>query len=917
MASEYRIHKPYVLATLPKPLDHTKGNIVAREVYGQRDGQKKRKRTELVVGVDGETTSIYDVPASRLITSYPIPPQESFTCPPYSVRVRRNNSSDALRYTFIATTDAGAHKITLFKDVAHRDGKTTSNSVSQVLNTSAVKYLTCSSPSNEAANIGEIIAVCEDGEIVCLSGETLAIQWTSSSKSMVQDLVATSISEFHIEYALSGSTAEFTEGLFKNRPEVFSALPKSAASHVELFALISKSSSQDVESRHLIILAAVSGDASAPADVQHLVPLDIVPITTIASQVNDASPAYQVDVQSGLLLQLQQGAIGVYDLTGAVPKLKSTIEAENAQSFARLFKPFILASSLTSIGLYNYQYRSVHSKATLDWSEVPTEGATPRSCQLISYLRSQDLVVALVENILVTIQVEPPKNSGKRRKEGLLIDSIGRGTGLEIPTKRIRCETSLEFSKLVPGTLTDDYLAQFQTETEAADKLLADNELGKWEEILRSKFGVSKKGTTQANGEKPKAQEGSDAQELPEWEWLSGASYPTADRRWIIYAISQVFSVDTKADGDSVRPELRLVLPESNVTTYLVVAGHLTLSNLRTAFRDELAPEASDNRAVAGDLIRCLADADPSLTLLLNYLQATKLGEVELLLAIRALMLSMDLIPQSKRDTTKLLTSEPHRDSGNDNGDGNKEDIEMDLDDLERKIAVTEHYLGDDSSSRSRGLTLAFTKLWRLPALNTVKALRTTVSTDDIMSLIYLLRVELLRGAWTSLYIDPTAFDSEGNEPPPDGVIALIADLLGRCLDAVGAGGWLFNDAISWADKAEASDFLTALRLEVTAALEGIEEAVFLNGILSETVRFGNAVQKGSAARQSKGPNKPILVHLENRESRLLPLGLKTKSLPTREKVVSGGEVVQRSVRETGHLISQKVDAYSLEKLAI
>ncbi|PTB65030.1 hypothetical protein BBK36DRAFT_55837 [Trichoderma citrinoviride] len=917
MASEYRIHKPYVLATLPKPLDHTKGNIVAREVYGQRDGQKKRKRTELVVGVDGETTSIYDVPASRLITSYPIPPQESFTCPPYSVRVRRNNSSDALRYTFIATTDAGAHKITLFKDVAHRDGKTTSNSVSQVLNTSAVKYLTCSSPSNEVANIGDIIAVCEEGEVVCLSGETLAIQWSSSSKSMVQDLVAASVSEFRIEYALSGSTAEFTEGLFKNRPEVFSALPRSAGSHVELFALISKSSSQGVESRHLIVLAAVSGDASASADVQHLVPLDIVPITTIASQANDESPAYQVDVQSGLLLQLQQGAIGVYDLTGAVPKLKSTIEAENAQSFARLFKPFILASSLTSIGLYNYQYRSVHSKATLDWSEVPTEGETPRSCQLISYLRSQDLVVALVENILVTIQVEPPKGSGKRRKEGLLIDSIGRGTGLEIPTKRVRCETSLEFSKLVPGTLTDDYLAQFQTETEAADKLLADNELGKWEDILRSKFGVSKKDTASANGENPKAQEGSDAQELPEWEWLSGASYPAADRRWVIYAISQVFSVDTKEVGDTVRPELRLVLPESNVTTYLVVAGHLTLSNLRTAFRDELAPEASDNRAVAGDLIRCLADADPSLTLLLNYLQATKLGEVELLLAIRALMLSMDLIPQSKRDTTKLLTSEPHRDSGNDNGDGNKEDIEMDLDDLERKIAVTEHYLGDDSSSRSRGLTLAFTKLWRLPAVNTVKALRTTVSTDDIMSLIYLLRVELLRGAWTSLYIDPTAFDSEGNEPPPDGVIALIADLLGRCLDAVGAGGWLFNDAISWADKAETSDFLTALRLEVTAALEGIEEAVFLNGILGETVRFGNAVQKGSAARQTRAPNKPITVHLENRESRLLPLGLKTKLLPTREKVVSGGEVVQRSVRETGHLISQKVDAYSLEKLAI
>jgi hypothetical protein len=61
MASEYRIHRPYVVATLPRPLDHTDGRIVAREVYGQREGQKKRKRTELAVGVDGETASIYDV----------------------------------------------------------------------------------------------------------------------------------------------------------------------------------------------------------------------------------------------------------------------------------------------------------------------------------------------------------------------------------------------------------------------------------------------------------------------------------------------------------------------------------------------------------------------------------------------------------------------------------------------------------------------------------------------------------------------------------------------------------------------------------------------------------------------------------------------------------------------------------------
>jgi hypothetical protein len=272
-------------------------------------------------------------------------------------------------------------------------------------------------------------------------------------------------------------------------------------------------------------------------------------------------------------------------------------------------------------------------------------------------------------------------------------------------------------------------------------------------------------------------------------------------------------------------------------------------------------------------------------------------------------MLSMDLLPDTnKLNKLKLLTNEAHED-----GDTQ----EMDLDDLEREIALTEHYLGDEASSRSRGLTLAFSKLWRIPAIATVKALRSTIQTDELLAFIYLLRVELVRGAWTTLYIDPTSFDSEGNDPPPDGVIALIADLLGRCLDAVGSGGWLFNDAMSWADKAEAGDFLTALKLEVTAALEGVQEAVLLNGVVSEAARFGLATpDKTWAARQGR-LHKPIAVPIEGKESRLLPLGMKTNLPPSIHKVVSGGEVVIRSSRETGHLISQKVEAYSLEKLAI
>ncbi|KAF5684852.1 hypothetical protein FDENT_6518 [Fusarium denticulatum] len=903
MASEYRIHKPFVLATLPRPLDHTEGRIVAREVYGLRDGQKKRKRTELVVGVDGETISIYDVPASRLITSYPIPPQESFTCAPYSVRIRRADSNDVSRYTYISTRDSRGQKITLFKDVVHQDGKTTSTTtVSPVLKSSAVRYLTCSSSVSDTSGTGDVLAVCENGEFISLSSETLAIQWTSPSKSALQDAIATQIESFEVDYVTSGTLAEFSEGIFKDKPEIFSALPKTPASEPELVAFVSKTLSQSQESRHLVVVAVAAG-TSTTSDIQKLSPLEIAPIGTPSPRGTDKS-TYQIDVQAALLMQLQQGALNIYDLTTPVPKLKSVVHMENAVSFARLSRPFVLSCSLESIGLYNHQYRSVHANAPLDLSEVLEEDEKPQSCQLISYLRSQELAVALIDNVLVSIQIEPPKSHGKRRKQGLLIDSIGRGTATEIPAKKAKTDKlSADFSKYVPGSMTEQYMNKLRNELEIADAHLTKGDLGEWEGLLRKRFRVGLRSTSESTEAKEK-----DAQELPEWEWHTGGSrYAVVDRRWVLYAIGRTFSISTTEAPES-RPKLQLILPDTNVTSYLVVAGHLTLSNLKAAFREELDVEVLDSKTIVEDLLTSLTDADPSMTLVLNYLQATQLGELELLLAIRALMLNLDLIPDPKKPANnKLLKDEAH--------DG-VENYEMDLDDLERDIAITEYYLGDDSSSRSRGLTLAFAKLWRLPAITTVKAIRATLKTEEILSLIYTLRVELVRGAWTSLYIDPTSFDSEGNDPPPDGVITLISDLLGRCIDAVGAGGWLLNDAIS-SDKSETGDLLTALKLEVTAALEGLEEAVYLNGIVGEAVRFGLASQKSGAGRPSWNTNNPVPMKLEGQESRMLPLGLKTKQLPTKSKVVSGGEVVQRSTRETGQLISRKVEAYSLEKLAI
>ena len=725
------------------------------------------------------------------------------------------------------------------------------------------------------------------------------MRWTAASRSAVQEAVAGHINKFNVEYVSCGSLVDFQEGIFKDRPEVFTALPKGIDNEPSILVLLANSTSQHHKARHLIILAVMP--SAQNLELQKLIPLDISPLPVASDHADQGPTSYEVDVQAGQLMELAGENLSIYDIRGAVPKNKSTVQLGGPGSFTRLSRPFLLSASSDTLFMYNHQYRSVHAKAPLDLSELPQEGQGARSCQLITFLRSQDLVVALVDNVLVSIQVEPPSSHGKRRKEGLLIDSIGRGATVDIHSrKRVKGDvTTSEFSRLMPGTMTKAYMAKYHKETNAADKLLAAHEFAEWDEMLRKKFGLKKHDGGNSAG----------SQEVPEWDWETiDGSYPVADRRWILYAISQVFSVDATTAEHPV-PVLRILLPDSNILTYLVVAGHLTMSNVLSAFRDEITVDSKGVAGLAGSLIHTLTEADPSMTLLLNYLQATKLGEAEILLAVRKLMLSMDLLRDTnKLNKMKLLASEAHDD---------KDEYEMDLDELEREIAVTEHYLGDEDSSRSRGLTLAFAKLWRLPAASTVKALRETLQTEEIVTLIYLLRVELVRGAWTSLYIDPTSFESEGNDPPPDGVIALIADLLGRCLDAVGPGGWLFNDAMTWDDKAAAGDFLTALRNEVTAALEGIQEAVYLNGVVGETARYGLTAENSWATRQAWNAARPISMQIDGRESRLLPLGLKAKMLPTKDKVVSGGEVLQRSNRETGHLISQKVEAYSLERLAI
>ncbi|CRK22327.1 hypothetical protein BN1708_013396 [Verticillium longisporum] len=901
MAPAFRIHKPDVLATLPRPLDYSTGQYHAGEVFTQQPGSKKRKRLEVAVGVDGEAANIYHIPSSDLRTSYPIPPQESFTCAPYSIRYQRPNANDRDQYTYFSTKDGSVSgsKMTVCKDVVSPSGKTTSTTRSQRLRHKApvariyTSHHANVTPDAEAGGhaYSDVLAVCNDGQIVCLDGAALDERWTMSAYSLCKDLLPPATSGLEVDFVFHGPASDFLKGVFGGRQDALGAFGRTIDAETfnpDVLVLVATTRGKEETGRYLIVLGAVARNNTTNAAQQALVQLHVAPLPRHEGLATVKTPTYQLHVRTGRLIELCDNIMRTYDLTTAVPRLRDAVIMPDASSsFVQLSEHSVLSLSPLALTITNITYRSVQAQSAVTMESGAQGGGHPP--MLLTYLSKLDLAIAIVNNTIYSIQIERHKASSK---EGLLIDAIGRGLSKadHLPADLPQRRGKAAFSKYLPGTLTDAYVKQSLVEVEEMDDALGQNDLKEFERLLAAKFGVTIDESTQPQD---------DDTTTPDWQWLERPSaYAAVDRRWVLYAISRVFSVDVK-DVNNDCPALNCVLPESNALLYLVVAGHLTLSNILAAFRSELKEADVSLFALADVLVQQLVGVDPALELLMSYLSATKLGEVELLLIVRTIMQSLDQQPRLALPMPK--------------GTQEEEFVTMEIDQLERELELAEYNLGDESNVRARLLTAAFERLAGYSSVSTVRALRIAFHPTEILALIHLLRIQLVGSAWTTRYTEMTTFDQdEAARTASDGVITLIAELLARCIDAVGTHGWLTSVSVGH-QQAEGGHFLTALKLEVSAALEGLNEAVEMNGILGEAVRFGTASLAGRSARAGGDRARAVEVVA----SAELPLGLTPKQGVTQFKVVSGGEVVERSAREKGHLLSQRVKEYSLERIAI
>lgn len=862
------------------------------------------------------------ISGTRLITSYALPPQTSFTCPPCSVRTRVSKST-VERRTYVSTSGSQP-QVTLFHETEVNSAIQTSSETHTIEGSEAkvvcLGTVTASRGSDVSTNSFDLLLVKENGEIQCLDGNNLKEKWTSPSSALRRD--TGTAEDAQVEFVHFTDAFASSQTILKDRQDVFAIFPQEISEDgfnpVVLF-IITKSLATSTRNIHIITLprrlvTPLNGTTQS---------VDIIHTTSLAAAKGSSfteAASFGIQISAGTLQQLSPNYLTTFDLTKTTPKEVSSIKSRGAKSFLRLSSTSSMIATDSSVSVYNPKYQALLAAINLDGTpalEVTkrklkqlalTNGEVSHTCHLVSYYPKLNTAVAIVDNELMAIQIE-----GKSKASGLLIDSLGCPIREQSRSARNTDESKeLWLSTMGPylpgsiGAKEEPFKDQCKEMEEALfsenasrfDRLMAEKIGGDWEQLYTSGYKKSK-----GKGESK-----------PEPKVYSA----DVDRRWIIFALKHIFSWAREDDG-----EYRLTVPfyPPYVFMWLMKTGSMTTENIESALRNEIRLSGVD-RLPAGELVNAVVEIDPDMDLLLALVSRNFLGAAELLCAIRILMDSLELFGDKSPTKQQQLTHE------NDHEEQTK-DIEAQIEELEAEaeedLALAEYQLGPGSGVRGEALSMALSKLYSCPNETIVFALQMTFTSQEIVSLIYLLRFELARGAWTSRYLDGDQLDQVEEGAIADNSIILISSLLNNCIDSIGAGGWISGDArLINGDPFEAEELIASLKLEVSAALEGIEEATYLKGLISEMIRFGDASvfqqpdpqdTETPSTGEKRKRDAPII--LPESTVSFLPLGLKVDKFVSTLRVGAGGEVVERSRRDIGRLKSRKIGKYTREKIII
>lgn len=947
------LQSPSVLAQLPRPLHAATGKTRIGDVNSLADA-KKRKRYELAVAVDGEAVNIYNVcsvtrrkciilcllaffiqiQTPKLVTSYAVPPQSTFSCRPCSVRRKLPKKSAVKRQTYAAVTKP-EHQIKCFvEEISNGSSAPTISSSSATLTdskspTTFVGIVPFSGEDETETDAFDILAVHTDGRVRRLSSDLKTQHWS------IQHSEITKVCSTHIVHSCFLIDLEDAKkGLFKRRQDLatlaFGDSPSAGGDEPSILLIVSHPKDaetialQDVSVQIFSVPANNESGSRGLDESQRLRHLQTIQVPTPAGldKVNNNS-SLQWNFHSGtagLQLSFENGFLNI-DLSQYSPSVSSQfVLNERLTSIMRISPQCVIGASESLIAVYDTQYqsvqRSIAARDVISGAGSNADGPTV----FIGYFAKLGLAIALKANTLVAFDLTSLHGQSgpslKRSRDGLLIDAIGRGIGSSALhwdiSKKNRTDNMASLHLKTP-----EQAKRWSQFTTAIDEATQSQNSDLFDKAVLDYFGTP---------EAPK--------ELPQ-EHVSAES--------TLFLLAKIFAVKDSAITDKVSAssssQLRVVLWPATTCDWLIRIGHLSLDNVEIALRRACKPRILQSFPT-GSFIQALIDSDPSLKRVNQVLNGEALvSSDELAFALKFFLNQARLHSGVLEETARAIT----------NGD-----IATPTQELTRHLGSEEASLKDIFTGLNRSLE----KIHSQPLPSVVKSLRSILSRMELISMVHHLRLSLATGGYTSRFTENPPTPITLDQITPSLSLNTIVDLITASVDAVGPSGWIsalpaVNDLDDDPDSAMASasremELIADMKSEVSAALAGVEEATYLKGILREYLRFADQVADASAnsmdaakvddsvtrapshlIRYEKLNGADLMVFTRPEEGeegfdgdasgKILPLSLKPPSANvSRTKILNAtGEVKTRTSREVGYLRRKAAGKYSFERLVI
>ena len=738
----------------------------------------------------------------------------------------------------------------------------------------------------------DILSVHQDGRIRRLTSDLKTQRWS------VHHSEIGSTHEVHTCFLVEFEDAK--KGLFKRRQDLAAlALGDPTSSGVaepSVLLLVShpvgteQVTLKDVKVQIFSVPTVVASEGRSFDESQRLRHLLTVNIPDLNNQETLKSRQLQWNFHSGsagLNLSFERGFIN-FDLSQYSPTVTSQfiLDNEDFSSVMRISPQSVIGAGRSIVALYDTQYQSVQRSIAVN--DVPSSGgAAPIS--FLGYFAKLGIAVATRGNTLLAFDLStshPPSRPLKRPRDGLLIDAIGRGIGSSASQWDTGSKKHLTESMASLGLTSPEQAKKWKDLTIELEKSTQAKDTESFDRAVKTYFGTGESKT------------------LPKY----------VHSEMTLFLLSKIFSIQETENNDklSASPSFKLsiTLWPKATCDWLIQLGQLSLNNVEIALRRSFKPRILPSLP-SGSFIQALIDTDPSLRYLIKVFQ----GRV---------MMNPDELAQALRIFLDMVRSRS----------ATLEDIQ------------TNNTTEPTFPRIFLGLNTSIQRLHAHPLPTTTLSLRSTLSRLDLTSLIHHLRISLATGGFTSRFTENPPTPISPHQTTPSLSLDTITDMLTAAVDAIGPSGW-----ISAVDdqQQQGSGLISDMKLEISAALAGVQEATYLKGVLREYLRFTESATKSTTNKANNKSNKSTAVAKTNTEEesshirheklngadllvfttagaeeedgsdKMLPLSLKAPSADVEKTKVkqSTGEVRTRSNREIGYLRRKAVGKYAFERLIV